>query len=127
METNQVYPWDVTNAQYGLLAPLVPPPKPGGCPRRLESRRVVNAIFSVDRSGCQWRYLPKDYPNWTTVYWSFTRRQDGGTWERLNDALRPQLRPTMSGDPDPGAGIMDSQPVKTMQLGAVAATTRTRK
>ncbi len=124
MEASQVYPSDLTDMQWEQLAPLVPPPKPGGRPRRLEMRQVLNAIFYVDRTGCQWRYLPKEYPKWKTVYWYFTRWQDDGTWEQITDALRRQVRRTLGRDPEPSAAILDSQSVKTTQRGAVAATTR---
>ena len=69
MEAERQYPSDLTDAHWALLAPVMPPPKPGGRPRRIDLRQVVNAIFSVDRTGCQWRYLPTEYPNWKTVSW----------------------------------------------------------
>ncbi len=115
------YPSDLTDAQWALLASLIPPPKPGGRPRRLDMRQVVNAIFYVDRTGCQWRYLPKEYPNWKTVYWYFTRWQDDGTWERLTDALRRRVRQRAGRHPEPSAAIVDSQSVKTTARGAAAA------
>jgi putative transposase len=127
METSQVYPSDLTDDQWAVLAPLIPPPKPGGRPRRLAMRAVLNAIFYVDRTGCQWRYLPKEYPSWKTVYWYFTRWQDDGTWEATTDALRRQLRQTLHRDPNPSAAILDSQSVKTTQKGGAAATTPARK
>ena len=124
MAPERLYPTDLTDAQWAVLEPLIPPPKPGGRPRALDMRQVVNAIVYLDRAGCQWRMLPREYPNWKTVYWYFTRWQDDGTWERLTDALRRQVRRQMGRDPDPSAAILDSQSVKTTQRGAVAATTR---
>ncbi len=90
-------------------------------------REVLNAILYVDRAGCQWRMLPREYPNWKTVYWYFTRWQDDGTWERMTDALRRQLRRKLGREAEPSAAVLDSQSVKTTQRGAVAATTPTRR
>ncbi len=123
MIPERLYPTDLTDAQWEVLAPLIPPPKPGGRPRRLDMRQVLNAIFYIDRAGCQWRMLPREYPNWKSVYWYFTRWQDDGTWERITDALRRRLRQELSRDPEPSAAILDSQSVKTTQRGASAATT----
>jgi len=121
------YPTDLTDAQWEVLAPLIPPPKRGGRPRRVEMRHVLDALFYIDRTGCQWRMLPREYPSWKTVYWYFTRWQDDGTWERITDALRRQLRRKLGREAEPSAAILDSQSVKATQKGAVAATTRTRR
>ncbi len=123
MDDDRHYPTDLTDPQWALLAPLLPPPKSGGRPRRLDMRRVLNALFYIDRTGCQWRYLPKEYPNWKTVYWYFTRFQDDGTWERITAALRRQVRQRAGRQPDLSAAILDSQSVKTTERGACAATT----
>jgi putative transposase len=127
MTPEERYPTDLTDAQWAVLEPLVPPPKPGGRPRTVSMRQVVNAILYIDRAGCQWRMLPREYPTWKTVYWYFTRWQDDGTWEQLTDALRRQLRRQLGRDDEPSAAILDSQSVKTTQRGALVATTPTRK
>ena len=127
MIPEQRYPTDLTDAQWELVAPLVPPPKRGGRPRTVAMREVLNAILYIDRAGCQWRMLPREYPNWKTVYWYFTRWQDDGTWERMTDALRRQVRRALGRDPEPSAAVLDSQSVKMTQRGVVAATTPTRR
>ncbi len=127
MAPDQLYPTDLTGAQWAVLAPLIPPPKRGGRPRKVSMRRVVNAILYIDRAGCQWRMLPREYPSWKTVYWYFTRWQDDGTWERVTDALRRQLRRKLGREAEPSAAILDSQSVKTTQRGDLAGTTPTRR
>ena len=127
MIPEQRYPTDLTDAQWELVAPLVPPPKRGGRPRTVAMREVLNAILYIDRAGCQWRMLPREYPNWKTVYWYFTRWQDDGSWKRMTEALRRQVRRALGRDPEPSAAVLDSQSVKTTQKGVVAATTPTRR
>src|SRR5689334_230735 len=84
---------DLSEREWSILAPLLPPPKPGGRPRAVDVRRILDGIFHVLRSGGQWRLLPHEYGPWSTVYGSFFRawRRDG-TWERLHTSLRERLR-----------------------------------
>jgi transposase len=100
------YPSDLTDAQWALIADLLPEPNTDG------RREIVNAILYVVRSGCPWRYLPADLPPWQTVYWHFTRWEDGGVTENLLSTLRVKARAQDGRNPEPSAGIIDSQSVK---------------
>ena len=82
------YPTDLTDAQWAVLEPLVPAPKPGGRPCRWERREIVNGILYVLRAGRSWRLLPGDLPPWQTVYHYFRRWRLDGTWDRINTAIR---------------------------------------
>ncbi|MHB1426786.1 MAG: transposase [Gemmataceae bacterium] len=86
------YPSDLTDEQWAFLAPEIPPVKHGGTRRTVDIRRVVQAIFYRNKSGCQWRMLPKDYPPWQTVYYYFAQWRDDGTLQRINDHFRALLR-----------------------------------
>jgi putative transposase len=103
MARRKDYPSDLTDAEWTILASLLPPPKRLGRPARVDRREVVNAILYVLRTGCQWRYLPEGFPNWNTVYWYFLRWQDDGTWERITDSLRRRLRLQLGRNPEPSA------------------------
>jgi putative transposase len=99
------YPTDLTDTQWAVLAPLIPAAKAGGRPRTTDMREVVNALFYVLRGGCQWRLLPKDFPPYQTVYDYFRSWRLLGTWERLHDRLRGDVRESpwpQSGEPSAG-------------------------
>jgi putative transposase len=113
------YPSDLTPAEFAWIEPYLPAPFPRGRPRRWPVREILDAIFYVIRTGAQWRQLPHEYPPWSTVYWHFRRWRLGGLWGRLNAALRERLRVRSGRHPQPSAGILDSQSVKTSAVGGV--------
>lgn len=105
------YPSDVTDAQWRLIAPLLPAPKTGGRPEKHPRREIVNAILYLLRTGCSWRHLPHDLPPWRTVYGYFAAWSADGTVEWIHDRLRDQLRDGEGRDPMVSAGIVDAQSV----------------
>src|SRR5215204_6100370 len=92
-------------------------PKGYGRPRTHDLREIINAVFYLLKSGCQWRLLPHDFPRWPTVYHYFRKWRMDGTWERVNRALRERLRVRLKRDPQPSAGVVDSQSVKSTAVG----------
>lgn len=111
------YPTDLSDKEWKYIEPHIPTPKGHGRPRVHSLREILDAIFYVLRSGCQWRLLPHDFPRWPTVYWYFRKWRIDGTWERINRALRERLRVRSKRDPQPSAAIVDSQSVKTTGVG----------
>jgi putative transposase len=108
------YPSDLTDIQWAIVAPLIPPAKSGGRPREVDMREVVNAILYLNRSGCQWDMLPHDLPPKSDVYFYFARWRDDGTWRTIVDALRTKVRTEVAHrDATPSAASVDSQTVKT--------------
>ena len=95
----------------------MPAPKGYGRPRTHSLREILNAVFYVLKSGCQWRLLPHDFPRWPTVYHYFRKWRIDGTWERINRAIRQRLRVRLNRDPQPSAGVVDSQSVKSTAVG----------
>ena len=120
------YPSDLSDAEWAMLEPLLPPVRPGGRPRAHPLREIVDAIRYVLRTGCQWRALPHEYPPWQTVYHFFRAWRLDGTWEQLNDELREEVRARAGRTRQPSAAILDSQSAKTTEKGGLAATTGPR-
>jgi putative transposase len=115
----QTYPTDLTNRQWDYIKDLIPAAKVGGRPRSLEMRQLINAILYILVSGAQWRMLPKDYPKWKSVYHYFRIWRDDGTWQRIHDTLRAQVRRRAGRHKHPTAGCLDSQSVKTTSVPGV--------
>lgn len=111
------YPTDLTEAEWDYIKAMIPPPKPGGRPRALDMRAVVNAIFYVVDGGIKWRMLPHEYPNYQSVYWYFAQWRDSGDWQRIHDTLRAHVRQQAGRHRHPTAGALDSQSVKTTETG----------
>ncbi len=114
------YPSDLSDAEWALLAPLLPSPKHLGRPWKWPVRRIADAVFYVLRSGCAWRMLPREYPPHQTVYAWFARWRRDGTLRRAHDALRTQVRAAEGRGAEPSAGIIDSQSAKTTSVGGPA-------
>ena len=111
--TRTSYPSDLTDAQWSIIAPLIPPAWPGGRYRSVNMREVINGILYLTRTGCSWRQLPHDLPPWGTVHYYYRRFRLDGSWEKIHDKLREKVRRKAGKKPTPSAGILDSQSVKT--------------
>jgi transposase len=111
------YPTDLNDNEWQLIAPMLPGSGKLGRPRKYSWRDILNAIFYVLRTGCQWRCLPHDMPKWKTVSHDFRRWRKAQVWARIHAQLREQLRVTLGREAQPSAGIIDSQSVKTTGVG----------
>jgi putative transposase len=120
------YRTDLTDAQWRILEPLIPAPKPGGRPPVHQRRELLNAMLYWLRAGCAWRLLPHDLPPWQTVYHYFRCWRLEGRWEQILRVLRVKERLRQGRRPTPTAAILDSQSVKTTEKGAHTATTAPR-
>jgi putative transposase len=93
------YPSDLSDCEWEILAPLIPAAKPGGRRRKWPMQRILNAVFYLLRSGCQWRMLPREFPPWSTVHHYFRMWRLDGTWEKINAVLREKTRVRAGRDP----------------------------
>ena len=110
------FPSDLTDAQWARLEPLIPPAKTGGRPRQTDMRAAMNAIFYLLRTGCPWRYLPRDpFPARSTVYNIFRKFQREGVWERIWEELLVAVREQRGREASPTAAIIDSQSLKAAE------------
>jgi putative transposase len=114
------YPSDMTDTEWAMLEPLIPAAKHGGRPRKTDMRAAINAILYLLRTGCPWRYLPRDgFPPRSTVYNIFRNFQRDGVWDAIWDTLRVELREGMEREASPTAAVIDSQSLKSAEKGAV--------
>jgi transposase len=123
-----VYPSDLTDAEWNVLKGLMPKKKTKrGRPREVEYRTVLNAVFYVNKEGCQWRAVPKEYCPWQTAYHYFNAWRKSGLWQEINDRLRRRVRLAEGRHKEPSVGILDSQSVKTTEKRGPAVTMRARR
>jgi putative transposase len=113
----QLYPSDLTDREWQYIKGLIPPAKAGGRVRKTDMRLTLNAIFYATRTGGAWRYLPREYPPWQTVYGYFRQWRIAGVWQRIHDGLRARVRKEQGRERQPTAAILDSQTVKTTDRG----------
>ena len=121
------YESDLTDGQWHLIAPLIPPARPGGRPRSVDVREVVNGILYVLAAGCGWRRTPHDLPSGKTCWAYFDRFAGDGTWRAVAAALLPAARVRAGRDPVPAEAALDAQSVKTTRRGASRARSGTTR
>ncbi len=115
----KAYSSDLTDEEWALLAPFIPPAQPGGRPRTTDMREVLDAIFYILRSGCAWRLLPHEFPKWKTVYHYMRAWRMAGLWEHIHGTLHKRARLRAGRKAEPSACIIDSQSIKTTERGGM--------
>lgn len=111
------YPTDMNDAEWNIIAPYINHDPKIGSPKSVCMRCVMNTLFYIDRTGCQWNMIPQDLQNYGTAYYYFCKWRDDGTFERMNTALSQMIRERFGRDPEPSLAIVDSQSVKTTAVG----------
>lgn len=125
--SRSAYPTNLSDAEWQILEPLLPTERPGGRHRQYPMREIINALEYISRGGCAWRLMPRDLPHWRTVYEYFRQWKRDGTWIRIHDHLRAEVRRRMPRGAQPSAAIIDSQSVKTTEKGGFTATMGRRR
>ena len=115
------YPSDITDLEWAIVAPMIPAALTGGRSRKTDMREVFNAIRYIDRTGCQWRMLPKDFPPFTTVYRYFWDWSRYGVLDQVHQVLLEKCRTACGREPDPTAGVIDTQVAKATEKGGPPA------
>jgi putative transposase len=116
-DSTKRYASDLNDQEFTLIAPHVAQKSGSGKKRTVNIREVLNAIFYRTRTGCQWRMLPKEFPPWNHVWYYYRTWRNNGTWDTINTILRQQTRTAAGRDPEPSVAIIDSQSVKTTEMG----------